>query len=51
MYINGQWTQAKSNAVFDVFNPATNDKISEVPDGGREDAARAIEAAGRAFQI
>ncbi len=50
MFIDGQWTQAKSDAVFDIFNPATNDKISEVPDGGREDAARAIEAAGRAFQ-
>ena len=50
MYIDGQWTQAKSDAVFDVFNPATNAKISQVPDGGREDAARAIEAAGRAFQ-
>ena len=50
MFIDGQWTHAKSEAVFDVFNPATNDKISEVPDGGREDAARAIDAAGRAFQ-
>jgi len=50
MYIDGQWTQAKSDAAFDVFNPATNDKISQVPDGGREDAARAIDAADRAFQ-
>ena len=50
MFIDGQWTHAKNEAVFDVFNPATNDKISEVPDGGREDAARAIDAAGRAFQ-
>lgn len=50
MYIDGQWTHAKSDAVFDVFNPATQDKISEVPDGGRDDAARAIDAAGRAFQ-
>lgn len=51
MYIDGQWTQAKSEAVFEVFNPATNDKISEVADGGREDAARAVEAAGRAFPV
>ena len=50
MYIDGQWTHAESDAVFDVFNPATNEKIGEVPDGGREDAARAIDAAGRAFQ-
>ncbi len=50
MYINGQWTHAKSDAVFDVFNPATHEKIGEVPDGGRDDAARAIDAAGRAFK-
>jgi len=50
MYIDGQWTTAKSEAVFDVFNPATNEKIGEVPDEGREDAARAIDAAGRAFK-
>jgi succinate-semialdehyde dehydrogenase/glutarate-semialdehyde dehydrogenase len=50
MYIDGNWTHAKSKAVFDVFNPATNEKIGEVPDGGRADAARAIDAAGRAFK-
>jgi succinate-semialdehyde dehydrogenase/glutarate-semialdehyde dehydrogenase len=50
MYIDGQWTKAKSDTVFDVFNPATGDKLGAVPDGGREDAARAIDAAGRAFQ-
>ena len=50
MYIDGNWTPAKSNAVFDVFNPATNEKIGEVPDGGRDDAALAIDAAGRAFK-
>jgi succinate-semialdehyde dehydrogenase/glutarate-semialdehyde dehydrogenase len=50
MYIDGQWTSARSEAVFDVLNPATNEKIGEVPDGGREDAARAIDAAGRAFK-
>jgi len=29
MYINGQWTQAENNAVFDVFNPATGEGIAE----------------------
>jgi len=43
MYIDGSWTQAKSKAVFDVFNPANNEKIGEVPDGGRDDAAGAID--------
>ena len=50
MYIDGNWTPAKSDAVFDVFNPATNEKIGEVPDGGRDDAVLAIDAADRAFR-
>ena len=50
MYIDGQWTHAKNNKIFKVFNPATSEKIAEVPDGSRDDAARAIDAAGRAFQ-
>ena len=50
MYIDGQWTQAEGGAVFNVFNPATGEKIGEVPDGGHEDAARAVDAAGRTFQ-
>ena len=49
MYIDGQWTQAESGVVFDVLNPATGEKIGDVPDGGRSDADRAIDAAGRAF--
>jgi succinate-semialdehyde dehydrogenase / glutarate-semialdehyde dehydrogenase len=49
MYIEGKWTTAASGAVFDVFNPANGEKIGEVPDGSREDASRAIDAARKAF--
>lgn len=49
MYIEGNWTAAASGAVFDVFNPADGEKIGEVPDGGREDAVMAIDAACKAF--
>ena len=49
MYIAGQWTKAENNVVFDVFNPANGERIGEVPDGTRRDAARAIESAERAF--
>jgi succinate-semialdehyde dehydrogenase/glutarate-semialdehyde dehydrogenase len=45
MFIAGQWTDAESNRVFDVFNPANGEKIGEVPDGNHRDAARAIDAA------
>jgi len=50
MYINGEWMSAKRGALFDVFNPADGDRIGQVPDGGREDAVMAIQAAGEAFQ-
>jgi succinate-semialdehyde dehydrogenase / glutarate-semialdehyde dehydrogenase len=50
MYINGEWVTAKSGKLFDVFNPADGEKIGQVPDGGREDAALAIQAAEEAFK-
>ncbi len=50
MYMDGQWIEAQNNARFDVFNPATGEKIGSVASGDRKDAARAIEAAARAFK-
>ena len=50
MYIDGQWINAKNNATFPVFNPANGEKIGDVPNGDREDAAEAIDAAQRAFE-
>lgn len=47
MYIDGQW--AKTKGTFEVTNPATGEKIADVPDGGQEEAATAIAAADRAF--
>jgi len=47
MYIDGQW--AKTKGTFEVLNPATGEKIADVTDGGRDDAATAIAAADRAF--
>jgi succinate-semialdehyde dehydrogenase/glutarate-semialdehyde dehydrogenase len=47
MYIDGQWVKTKGT--FEVLNPATGEKIADVPDGGQEDAATAIAAADRAF--
>ena len=50
MYIDGQWIQAESDASFDVFNPATGEKIGAVANGDQKDAARAIESAAGAFK-
>lgn len=49
MYINGEWVSAAGGAKFDVFNPATGEKIGDVPDGDQTDAGRAIAAAAAAF--
>ncbi|MGW7688997.1 NAD-dependent succinate-semialdehyde dehydrogenase [Streptomyces asiaticus] len=45
--IDGQWADAASGARFNVVNPATEEVIATVADGGPEDALRAIETAGR----
>jgi len=50
MYIDGQWIQAENDASFDVFNPATGEKIGAVANGDQKDAARAIESAAGAFK-
>lgn len=47
LYIDGEWVEAASGARFDVINPATEEVIASVADGGADDARRAIETAGR----
>jgi succinate-semialdehyde dehydrogenase/glutarate-semialdehyde dehydrogenase len=47
VFIDGQWGEAATGARFDVVNPATEEVIATVADGGPEDAQRAIETAGR----
>jgi succinate-semialdehyde dehydrogenase/glutarate-semialdehyde dehydrogenase len=46
MYINGQWTGTGST--FADYNPASGEVWAEIPDGIREDAKKAIEAAAAA---
>ena len=48
LFIDGAWRSATGGATFAVENPATNEVLAHVADGGLEDAALAIEAAGRA---
>jgi succinate-semialdehyde dehydrogenase/glutarate-semialdehyde dehydrogenase len=49
MYIDGEWTDAKSGRTLGIINPATEEIIAEVPYGSRQEAARAVAAAARAF--
>jgi succinate-semialdehyde dehydrogenase / glutarate-semialdehyde dehydrogenase len=48
LFIDGVWQKAASGATFPVENPATNEIIAHVADGGAEEAQAAIEAADRA---
>ncbi len=50
MFIDGQWTPARSGARQNVMNPTTGTVIDTVPTGGAIDADIAIRAADRAFQ-
>ena len=45
MLIAGDWAESRSGGNFEVTNPANGETITELPDGGREEAARAIDAA------
>jgi succinate-semialdehyde dehydrogenase/glutarate-semialdehyde dehydrogenase len=48
MFVDGAWVDAASGETFTAFSPATGEEIGEVPQGDRDDACHAIEAAGRA---
>jgi succinate-semialdehyde dehydrogenase/glutarate-semialdehyde dehydrogenase len=44
-FVAGEWVDADDGTTFDVTNPARGDVICTVPDLGRAETARAIEAA------
>jgi len=48
-YIGGKWVDAVGNAVIDVANPATEEKIAEVSIGNATDVDLAVAAARAAF--
>lgn len=47
-YIDGQFVENRSGRWIDVINPATEALLSQIPEGSREDADRAIAAADAA---
>jgi acyl-CoA reductase-like NAD-dependent aldehyde dehydrogenase len=50
LYIDGQWVDAKSGATYKTINPATEEVLTEVAEGGAEDIDAAARAARRAFE-
>lgn len=49
MYIDGKWVDALSGKTREIINPYDSSVIAEVPEGDREDARAAINAARQAF--
>lgn len=46
IFVGGEWaSEAASGATFDVLNPATGEVLAVLPDGGKQEMTRAIEAA------
>ena len=46
LFVGGEWVEASATGgTFDVVNPANGEVLATLPDGGREEMRRAIEAA------
>ncbi|WP_448955920.1 aldehyde dehydrogenase family protein [Labrys neptuniae] len=50
LLIDGKWVDAQSGQTFAVEDPATEEKIAEVPAGDKADIDLAVAAARRAFE-
>ena len=49
LFINGEFVAPATGKYFDSINPATEQKLTEIADGGEEDVERAVRAARRAY--
>src|SRR5256712_1924246 len=49
MFVDGEFVDSHTGATFDVFDPASGERIESVPKGDREDVRRAVDVAERAF--
>ncbi|GAP93112.1 putative succinate-semialdehyde dehydrogenase [Rosellinia necatrix] len=48
-FVDGSWVVSKSNATFNVYNPASEDLIGTCPESTTDDLQNAIQAASGAF--
>ena len=51
LFIGGRWTKGKSDAGFDVINPATTARLARVTQAGQADVDAAVAAARKAFPV
>src|SRR3989475_3003054 len=49
MFVDGEFVDSHTGATFDVFDPASGERIESVPKGDREDVRRAVDVAERAY--
>ncbi len=49
MLINGEWVASASGKMFETINPATEEVLTSVAEGDKEDIDRAVAAARKAF--
>lgn len=49
LFIDGEYVDALSGETFESINPATNEKLATVANGGEQDAKRAIQSAKTAY--
>src|SRR5712672_149229 len=50
MLINGEFVASKTNKIFPVYDPSTEEVIAQVPDANADDVNRAVAAARAAFE-
>jgi acyl-CoA reductase-like NAD-dependent aldehyde dehydrogenase len=50
LLIGGEFVEGASGQTFETFNPATGEKLADVPFATREDVDKAVQAAKRAFR-
>ena len=50
LLIDGKWVPAESGKTFDTYNPATDEVLCKVAEGGKADVDKAVKAARKAFE-
>lgn len=50
LFINNQFTESSDASTFDVYNPATQERIETVSNATKEDTLHAIDEAAKAFK-
>lgn len=50
LWIDGKWRDSQTGKMFGTLNPATEDLIAEVAEGGEADVDAAVKAARKAFE-